>query len=115
MAPAPVRVSRPVAAEAAPARVTGPDPRATTPAPAAPEPVHLTEAAVNVPRASTDLSPDATYRRETAPRLTSRDSANLLKGVQSGHGKTLKCAGCGAPNFPTEWYCERCGSELSAV
>ena len=29
--------------------------------------------------------------------------------------KTLKCGECGAMNFPTEWYCERCGAELSAV
>jgi uncharacterized OB-fold protein len=28
-------------------------------------------------------------------------------------GKTLKCAECGALNVPTEWYCERCGSELA--
>lgn len=113
--PPAARPAPPAAAEAVPARAAGPDPRATRPTPVSSEPVHLTDAAVNVPRASTDISPDAAYRRETAPRLTSRDSANLLKGVQSGHGKTLKCAGCGAANFPTEWYCERCGSELSAV
>lgn len=28
--------------------------------------------------------------------------------------KTLRCAECGAPNLPTEWYCERCGGELAA-
>ncbi len=28
-------------------------------------------------------------------------------------GKTLKCAECGAPNVATEWYCEKCGSELA--
>lgn len=30
-------------------------------------------------------------------------------------GKSLRCEGCGTPNFPTEWYCERCGGELAAV
>lgn len=30
-------------------------------------------------------------------------------------GKTLKCQDCGTLNRPTEWYCERCGAELSAV
>lgn len=30
-------------------------------------------------------------------------------------GKSLRCDGCGTPNFPTEWYCERCGGELAAV
>lgn len=29
--------------------------------------------------------------------------------------KTLKCQDCGTLNRPTEWYCERCGAELSAV
>jgi len=29
--------------------------------------------------------------------------------------KTLKCGECGALNYPTEWYCERCGAELTAV
>jgi hypothetical protein len=27
--------------------------------------------------------------------------------------KTLKCPECGAANYATEWYCERCGGELS--
>ena len=29
--------------------------------------------------------------------------------------KTLKCTECGAMNYPTEWYCERCGAELAAL
>ena len=29
--------------------------------------------------------------------------------------KTLKCQECGAMNFPTEWYCEKCGSELATL
>lgn len=29
--------------------------------------------------------------------------------------KTLKCAECSAMNYPTEWYCERCGAELTSV
>ncbi|MEO5580191.1 MAG: hypothetical protein ABIR58_05990 [Gemmatimonadaceae bacterium] len=29
--------------------------------------------------------------------------------------KTLKCPECGAPNHPTEWYCERCGGELATM
>jgi hypothetical protein len=28
--------------------------------------------------------------------------------------KTLRCAECGTNNLPTEWYCEKCGAELSA-
>jgi hypothetical protein len=29
--------------------------------------------------------------------------------------KTLKCNECGIMNYPTEWYCERCGAELAAL
>lgn len=29
--------------------------------------------------------------------------------------KTLKCQECGTMNYPTEWYCERCGGELAAL
>lgn len=29
--------------------------------------------------------------------------------------KTLKCPECGTANYPTEWYCERCGGELATV
>jgi hypothetical protein len=29
--------------------------------------------------------------------------------------KSLKCSECGAMNYPTEWYCERCGAELAAL
>ena len=28
--------------------------------------------------------------------------------------KTLRCTECGTLNLPTEWYCEKCGAELSA-
>jgi hypothetical protein len=29
--------------------------------------------------------------------------------------KTLRCSECGTMNYPTEWYCERCGGELAAL
>ncbi|MFN2567896.1 MAG: hypothetical protein ABR499_23130 [Gemmatimonadaceae bacterium] len=56
------------------------------------------------------------------PRRSGRDTPPLSMNVpgseaiviRSGKdGKTLKCAECGALNIPTEWYCERCGSELA--
>jgi len=33
----------------------------------------------------------------------------------AGPTKTLRCGECGVMNFPTEWYCERCGAELAAM
>lgn len=30
-------------------------------------------------------------------------------------GRTLRCGECGAMNKPLEWYCEKCGAELTAV
>ena len=44
--------------------------------------------------------------------------ANLpafLKDMPTEQVKTLKCQECGTMNFPTEWYCERCGGELAAM
>ena len=34
---------------------------------------------------------------------------------RSEQHKTLKCPECGAANYPTEWYCERCGGELATM
>jgi cell division septum initiation protein DivIVA len=36
------------------------------------------------------------------------------QGAQADQAKTLRCTECGTMNFPTEWYCERCGGELAA-
>jgi len=33
--------------------------------------------------------------------------------VRRDTDKTLKCPECGAMNYATEWYCEKCGGELS--
>jgi TolA-binding protein len=34
---------------------------------------------------------------------------------RSEQHKTLKCPECGAANYPTEWYCERCGGERATM
>ncbi len=42
--------------------------------------------------------------------------SNKQGGPSKGKAKkSLKCGECGAKNLPTEWYCERCGSELAAL
>jgi len=39
----------------------------------------------------------------------------IIKEKMTETAKTLKCAECGAMNYPTEWYCERCGAELASL
>ena len=39
----------------------------------------------------------------------------FLKDVPNEQVKTLKCQECATMNYPTEWYCERCGAELAAL
>ena len=39
----------------------------------------------------------------------------VLRDKSNETAKTLKCGECGAMNYPTEWYCERCGAELASL
>jgi hypothetical protein len=39
----------------------------------------------------------------------------VLRDQSLEGAKTLKCADCSAMNYPTEWYCERCGAELASL
>jgi hypothetical protein len=39
----------------------------------------------------------------------------FLRDVPQEATKTLRCGECDAMNFPTEWYCERCGAELAGM
>ena len=40
---------------------------------------------------------------------------SFLRDVPQEQTKTLRCSECDAMNFPTEWYCERCGAELAGM
>lgn len=43
------------------------------------------------------------------------ESVSSFRISAGGEGaRSLKCQECGAMNFPTEWYCEKCGGELAA-
>ena len=54
---------------------------------------------------------------QAAEEKESRGSASVSVPTppDSEAVKTLKCQECGTMNFPTEWYCERCGGELAAL
>jgi uncharacterized paraquat-inducible protein A len=57
-------------------------------------------------------------KRGAGPSLAANISGNnpiVLKDKTTEAAKTLKCAECGAMNYPTEWYCERCGAELASM
>ena len=47
------------------------------------------------------------------PARTGPFTPAALGDTRRDTDKTLKCPECGAMNYATEWYCERCGGELS--
>jgi hypothetical protein len=47
--------------------------------------------------------------------LSPANMPSFLKDMPTEQVKTLKCQECGVMNYPTEWYCERCGGELAAM
>lgn len=48
-----------------------------------------------------------------APTRTPPPAPAALGDSRRDTDKTLKCPECSAMNYATEWYCERCGGELS--
>ncbi|MFL5500707.1 MAG: hypothetical protein ACJ79Q_05670 [Gemmatimonadaceae bacterium] len=57
-------------------------------------------------------SPPSTTAVATPPSVP---RAGGTQDPRSEQHKTLKCPECGAANYPTEWYCERCGGELATM
>ena len=56
--------------------------------------------------------------RSSGSPLAMNVSGNIpivIKDKTSEAAKSLKCGECGAMNYPTEWYCERCGAELASL
>ena len=62
-------------------------------------------------------SPVAAPRRPAGSPMAANVTGNqpIVLRSETAQTKTLKCTDCGAMNFPTEWYCERCGAELAAL
>jgi len=106
--PAAVASPRPTpsapAAPAPPVAAAAPPP--APPAAAAPPPPTPAPAVDNTPKESAEAPPPAKFS----------DAPNALRSSgESEQPKTLKCTECGAMNYPSEWYCERCGAELTVV
>ena len=81
--------------------------RASQSAPAAPPPELFAEP---------EVPEDPSGPRGTDDRKPNRPSGTFGQATPrtSEAVKSLKCQECGTLNFPTEWYCERCGGELAA-
>lgn len=60
-------------------------------------------------------APSEAPSTRTASATPPGNTPAFLKSVPSEQMKTLKCQECGTMNYPTEWYCERCGGELAAM
>ncbi len=65
---------------------------------------------------------DGTVPRAVEPKAAEASTGGATKAKRGGlpdlrteQQKTLKCPECGASNYPTEWYCERCGGELATL
>ncbi|HEY0972567.1 MAG TPA: hypothetical protein VGE02_16475 [Gemmatimonadales bacterium] len=52
---------------------------------------------------------------EVAPLPEPRRQEHVSPESASTAIKTLRCQECGTMNYPTEWYCERCGGELATL
>ncbi len=60
--------------------------------------------------------PERTDDRPFAANVTANNPIVLRPSAGAvEQPKTLKCVECGAMNYPTEWYCERCGAELASL
>ena len=49
------------------------------------------------------------------PPMAAQRPAPIAPNGATASNRTLKCGECQTMNRPTEWYCERCGAELSAL
>lgn len=118
-APAPPRASvpvqppRPSVAAAAPAAAQTPTPVTSAPAvPASPPP----PAAAAPAPAATPAAPAAPAAPSAPAAPPSPPAAKTTPTTGSIEvPKTLKCQECATMNYPSEWYCERCGAELTVV
>ncbi|HUQ19388.1 MAG TPA: hypothetical protein VM099_07215 [Gemmatimonadaceae bacterium] len=69
----------------------------------------------------TSPTPAASSRRKTPTGKDAQIASGFSKPVPTPPegrpevNKSLKCPECGAANYPTEWYCEKCGGELATM
>jgi hypothetical protein len=95
------------------------EPAATRPAPSQrAEDTVLPQSVLNAARRAGGGPPANPVDANRGPlhsTLTPGTLPAFLKDMPTEQIKTLKCTECGTMNYPTEWYCERCGGELAAM
>src|SRR6267378_2018615 len=96
-----------------PSRVEQPAARTPNPpAPTSPARSPFDQFPVLRPGGGSSTPPQTTTAVATPPSVPKSGGAGDPRTEQH---KTLKCPECGAANYPTEWYCERCGGELATM
>lgn len=107
-----VERSEVAAAPAAPAPVAA----APAPAPFAAEPAPAPRVpSGDIPIVTSLQTSDRPEPVAAQPQVSRQGTPAFLKGMPTEQVKSLKCQECGTMNYPTEWYCERCGGELAAM
>ncbi len=108
----PGSVAAPTAPVEKPAE-TKPEPR-PEPAPEAAAKAAVREPLIAKPVTGPVILPKA-GQESLASRVTANNPIVLKNTGAQDTPKTLKCAECGSMNYPSEWYCERCGAELANI
>ena len=68
------------------------------------------------PRPTPPPRPAAAFVPDVGPLVTPTGGFAAQSGPENNpQQRTLRCEECGEMNYPTEWYCERCGGELAAM
>jgi hypothetical protein len=75
----------------------------------------LQTAPVSVPASVSAPEPEQLAARGNEREFGVRSTPKRSTPTRPEQSKTLKCPECGTANYPTEWYCEKCGGELATM
>ena len=111
---APERADAP---EPAQERDTGPRSWPASPPPGRPQPERPRDDSLGLvlPNDSPAFTPQRRSSTEVPMAANVPGNSPIVIQGEAKQTKTLKCTECGSMNYATEWYCERCGAELSAL
>ena len=97
-----------------PAAEPGEDATTVPPMPVPPKPIPAGEPPAPAAKKAAPEQPPRP-KAEGPKRPSPRDDrAPRPSNAADETAKSLRCTECGTFNLPTEWYCEKCGAELSA-